>query len=169
MNAPLVRLALPEDDLAVGELLVNAFTSAYARKLPWITYDEERKRSLRAVAEKREVATVWVAELDGEVVGTVALYPPGASDSQAWLPNSADLRHLATAPSVHGRGFSRALLDAAEAEAVKWNLDAICLHVRRGVDGVMRLYEARGFVHDPAGDLELPTVSLVGFAKQMKL
>ena len=112
-----VRLALPADDAVVGDLLVDAFESAYARKLPEVVYDDERRNALRAVAEKRAVASVWVAELDGRVVGTVALFPPGAPGSEAWLPNAADLRHLAIHPALHGKGLSSALLDTAEETA----------------------------------------------------
>jgi predicted N-acetyltransferase YhbS len=158
-----IREARPEDDAAVGELLVEAFITQYARKLPEVVYTEERKRSLRDTATKREVATVLVAELDGRVVGTVAVWPPGAPGSEAWLPDAADLRHLATAVDLHGQGLSTPLLDEAERVARGWGVSAICLHVRRGAEGVMRMYQRRGYVREPSGDLELPTVFLVAF------
>jgi predicted N-acetyltransferase YhbS len=158
-----VREARPEDDAAIGELLVAAYTTQYAKKLPHVVYDEARKRDLRAVAQKRSVARVWAAELDGEVVGTVALFPPGAPGSDAWLPEAADLRHLATAPSVHGQGLAAPLMDAAEAQARAWGVKAVCLHVRKGVAGVARMYMGRGYVRAPEGDLEYPTVSLEAY------
>ncbi|HEX8436882.1 GNAT family N-acetyltransferase [Archangium sp.] len=156
-----IREARPEDDAAIGELLVEAFITQYAKKLPEVVYTEERKRSLRDTATKREVATVLVAELEGRVVGTVALWPPGAPGSEAWLPDAADLRHLATAVDLHGQGLSKPLLDEAERMARAWGVSAICLHVRRGAEGVLRMYQRRGYVREPAGDLELPTVFLV--------
>lgn len=158
-----IREARPEDDAAIGELLVEAFITQYAKKLPEVRYTEERKRELRAVAAKRAVAKVLVAELEGRVVGTVALWPPGAPGSEAWVPGAADLRHLATAVDFHGRGLSTPLLDTAERMAREWGVPAICLHVRKGADGVARMYQRRGFVREPAGDLELPTVSLTAF------
>ena len=158
-----VRAARPEDDEAIGELLVAAYTTQYAKKMPDVVYTEERKRDLRAVAQKRAVASVWAAELDGEVVGTVALYPPGAPGSEAWLPDAADLRHLATAPAVHGQGLSAPLMEAAEAQARAWGVKAVCLHVRKGVQGVARMYMSRGFVRAPEGDLVYPTVSLEAY------
>ena len=158
-----VREARPEDDEAIGELLVAAYTTQYAKKMPEVVYTEERKRDLRAVAQKRAVARVWAAELDGAVVGTVALFPPGAPGSEAWLPDAADLRHLGTAPSVHGLGLSALLMDAAEAQARAWGVKAVCLHVRKGVQGVARMYMSRGFVRAPEGDLVYPTVSLEAY------
>jgi hypothetical protein len=148
----LIREARPEDDAAIGELLVEAYLTQYAKKLPEVVYTEERKSSLRDVAAKRAVASVLVAEVDGEVAGTVSLFPPGAKDSEAWTPNTADLRHL----------------DAAEALARKWGVDAVALHVRKGVAGVARMYMQRGYVRTPEGDLVLPTVSLEAYLLRLK-
>ncbi len=158
-----IREARPEDDAAIGELLVEAYLTQYAKKLPEVVYTEERKRSLRDTASKREVAKVLVAELEGRVVGSVAVWPPGAPGTEAWLPNAADLRHLATAVEFQGKGLSKPLLDEAERMARAWGVSAVCLHVRRGAEGVMRMYQRRGYVREPAGDLELPSVSLVAF------
>lgn len=163
-----IREARPEDDAAIGELLVNAYVTQYAQKMPEVVYTEERKRSLRDVAGKRGVASVLVAELDGEVVGTVALFPPGAPGSEAWTPNTADLRHLATSVRYHGAGLSRPLMDAVEALARQWGVDAVGLHVRKGVQGVARMYQGRGYVRAPEGDLELPTVSLEAYLLRLK-
>ncbi len=163
-----IRDARPEDDAVIGELLVSAFVTQYAQKLPEVVYTEARKQELRDVASRRKVATVLVAEVDGEVVGTVALFPPGAPGSEAWLPNSADLRGLATPVRYHGQGLARPLLDAAEALARKWDLDAVCLHVRRGVAGVARMYMKRGYVREPAGDLDLPSVYLEAYVLRLK-
>ncbi len=110
MPAVTIREATVADDEAIGELLVTAFVERYAVKLPEVRVTERRKRELRAVQAKRAVARVFVAELDGELVGTVAVWPPGAEGSEAWLPDAADLRHLAVATSGRGKGVSAALL-----------------------------------------------------------
>ena len=164
----LIREARPEDDEAVGELLVDAFITQYAKKLPEVVYTEERKRSLRDMAGKRAVAKVWVAELEGRVVGTVALWPSGAPGSEAWLPNAVDLRHLATSVDLHGQGLSTPLMDTAERQARAWGASAICLHVRRGAQGVMRMYERRGFVREPSADLDLPSVFLEAMVLRLR-
>ncbi|WP_224240472.1 GNAT family N-acetyltransferase [Hyalangium gracile] len=164
----IIREARPEDDSIVGEILVDAYVTQYALKMPEVVYTDERKRALRDVASKRAVASVWVAEVDGEVAGTVALFPPGAPGSEAWLPNAADLRHLATAVRYHGKGLSRPLLDTAEATARQWGVDAITLHVRRGVKGVARMYQQRGYVRTPEGDLDTSTVYLEAYLLRLK-
>src|SRR5579885_1504987 len=151
-----VREARPEDDEAVGELLVRAFVSTYERKMPEVRVNDERKAELRGVAAKRQEAAVFVAEKDGRVVGTVAIFPPASARSEAWKPNSADLRHLAVEPELHGSGISRRLMDAAEARAREWGVSQICLHVRRGAHGIARMYQARGYQRDQGGDLDYP-------------
>lgn len=167
MSELIIRDARPEDDEIIGELLVDAFVTKYAVKMPEVHYDDARKQQLRATAEKRRTAKVMVAELDRKVVGTVSVFAPGSAGSEAWRPDAADLRHLATLPEVHGRGYSRPLLDAAEKVARELGAKAICLHVRRGAHGVARLYQHRGFVREPSGDLDLPTVYLEAFLKKL--
>lgn len=166
----IVREAQSEDDSAIGTLLVEAYMTQYRQKLPEAlrSYGPERLRELRDVASKRAQAQVLVAELDGRVVGTVALFPPGASGSEAWLPAAADLRHLATAVELHGHNLSRPLLDAAEDAARRLGAAVVCLHVRRGVDGVARLYQRRGYVRDPSGDIDrLPLIYLEAFVLRL--
>ena len=160
-KAVTVREATPADDVRIGEILVEAFVTAYALKMPEVVVHDERKRELRAVAEKRKVATILVAELDGKIVGTVSIFKPGAPGSESWLADGADLRHLATDVSLHGKGLAAALLLRTE-EIVRdeWKLKHICLHVRRGAVGVARMYVSRGYVRDPAGDMEKPGVYL---------
>ena len=156
-----VREARPEDDAAVGEILVEGYLTAYARKMPEVVVGEERRRTLRDVAGKRKIATVLVVEVDGRVAGTVAIFKPGAETNEAWVPGAADLRHLAVDPALQGQGLAAPLLDEAERIAREvWKVPAICLHVRRGNAGVARLYQRRGYLRSPEGDLEYPEVEL---------
>jgi len=164
-----VRLAEPRDDQALGEILVAGYVTAYARKMPQVVVGDARRATLRDVAAKRNVATVLVAELDGRVAGTVAVGKPASPESEAWVANAADLRHLAVAPDLQGRGLSRPLLDEAERIAREdWKVDAICLHVRRGNQGVARLYQSRGYLRAPSGDLTYPEVELDAYILRFK-
>lgn len=160
-----VRDATPQDDHAIGELLVGAFERTYARKMPEVVMGDARRAELRDVKAKREVAKVWVCERRGEVVGTVAIWPPGAPRTEAWIPGAVDLRHLAVDDAWRGKAVSSSLLDSAEAHARAIHASAVCLHVRRGAVGVRRLYESRGYQRRPEGDLDLlPEVFLEAFA-----
>ncbi len=164
MSEYVLREARAEDDAAVGALLVDAFVESYARKLPDVVVTEHRKAELRDVASKREVAKVWVALEGAELVGTIAVWPPGAHRSEAWLSGAADLRHLAVARAHRGGRVSRLLIDTAEAWAQRHGCVAMSLHVRRGAVGVRALYEQRGYQRRPEGDLDQrPEVFLEAF------
>ncbi len=168
MTSLLIRQAVEADDPAVGDLLVQAFTAQYALKMPDVVMHAERVADLRNQAEKRMSSTVLVAEIDGRLVGTVALYPWGSPRSEAWIEGAADLRLLATDVLYHRKGLSGPLLDHAERLAREWRVPAVCLHVRRGVSGIARLYMARGYVRDPSGDIDhLPQVFLEAYAHRM--
>jgi GNAT superfamily N-acetyltransferase len=150
----IIRDAVEADDTIVGELLVQAYLTQFAKKLPDVSYSAERLADLRNQSARRASASVLVAEIDGRIVGTVTLYPAGASGSEAWIAGAADLRLLAIHPEFQGRDLSGKLLDAAEALARKWGASAICLHTRQGASGVARLYHSRGYVRDETGDLD---------------
>ncbi len=159
-----LRDAVAADDEALGELLVEAFVTSYAKKMPEVVVTERRKRELRDVAAKRAAAKVWVVERAGAVVGTVAMWAPGTPGTEAWLERAADLRHLAVGVGHGGGVVSKLLLDGAEAWARAQGFPGLCLHVRRGAKGVRALYESRGYVRQPEGDLDaLPEVFLEAF------
>lgn len=163
-----IRTATAADDRAVGLLLVDAFEKTYARKLPEVAMSDRRRAELMAVAEKRKVARVWVATAGSEVVGTVAVWTPGAPGSEAWLPNAASLRHLAVAEAHRGTGLSALLMDAAESWCRARGIARVCLHVRRNVTGVAKFYLQRGYRRAPEGDLDLlPEVFLEAFVRDL--
>lgn len=163
-----IRHARPEDDARIGELLVEAFVTAYGRKMPEVVVHDRRKADLRDVAGKRAHAAVFVAEMRGEVVGTVTLLRPSDPGSRAWTEKTSDLRYMAVDPRFHGLGISRPLLERCEEQAREWGARAICLHVRRGAHGVARLYERRGYVRAPEGDSDqLPDLYLEAYLKSV--
>lgn len=169
MNFLSIRLAEPKDDSAVGELLVDAFVSAYGKKLPQIVVSEERKKDLRDVATKRMLCDVLVAELidshgSSEIVGTVVVCGPQSTYAKAWLPNAAFIKQMATHPKCHGRGFAKQLLDAAEQTARSWNVDAICVQVRREASGIIEIYKRRGYENDSRGNFDSSELNLDGLA-----
>ena len=160
----LVRAAGPADDAVLGELLVRAFASRYALKLPHIVMSPERLADLRNIADKRRDALVLVAAVDGSVAGSVTLYRAGAPGNEAWLLGASSLRYLAVDAAWQGLGLSATLMDAAEARARHWGTAAVCLHVRRECDGVARFYARRGYRRDPTGDRDRrPQVFLEGY------
>lgn len=159
-----VRLARPEDDARLGELMVDAFVKTYAQKMPEVVVTEHRKQDLRDVASKRAFAAVLVVECDGEIAGTATVFPAGTPNSKAWLPGATEVRYVSVDERFRGKGVSECLMQAVREQSRQWGASAICLHVRRGAHGVARFYERLGFLREPAADVDhLPEIFLEAF------
>lgn len=161
-----VRLAEAGDDADLGELLVDAFVTTYAAKMPHVQVSDRRKAELRDVARRRAAGIVLVAEAAGRVIGTISAFPAGTPGFELWRPDIANLRLLACAPDWRGRGVSGRLLDDAERRLREAGARAIGLHIRRGVEGLARFYASRGYQRAPDGDEDLlPEVFLQAYVR----
>ncbi len=159
----LMRVARQDDDKQVGELLLRAFEQTYRYKLPEVFTNRQRKIELMDVESRREEGVVYVLELGYRIIGTFALMPPSCGTSQSWVANSANLRCVALDPDFHGYGFSEMMLEEAERIARNWKCEAIVLHVQDGAEGVARLYQKKGFIRDPEGDMMSYDNQILGY------
>lgn len=164
----IVRPATAKDDAAAGELLVEAFVVQYGKKMPEVVVTEARKSDLRAVAERREVGRVLVAEVEGALAGTTTVFPPGHPSSRTKDRTAAEMRYMAVGLGFVGTGVASRLLAAAEAEAKRYGATALALHVRRGAIGVGRFYEKHGYQRAVADDCDLPDIFLEGYRKDLR-
>lgn len=87
--------------------------------------------------------TLFIAELDGAVAGSVQLVaaPP---QKEAWALSCLIDTHF-VAPWARGHGLARALMQAAEDEALSRGLKVINLSVRETQDAAIKLYESLGY------------------------
>ncbi len=81
---------------------------------------------------------LWLAELDGRMVGCIAIV--GVS------PTDAQLRWYLVDPVVRGRGLGRRLLDEAVAFCRNKGYTSVFLWTVSALEGAARLYRAVGFV-----------------------
>ncbi len=89
-------------------------------------------------------AGIFVAELDGEVVGAVSVWIQPRLNwvtPQAWIPD------LYVAPAFRRRGAARALLDACVAEARARGCHVLVLESGHHRAEAHELYESYGFQH----------------------
>ncbi|NHC44566.1 GNAT family N-acetyltransferase [Motilibacter aurantiacus] len=91
---------------------------------------------------------VLVAELDGEVVGCVALRPAG--------DGVYELSKMAVAPARRGRGIGRHVIAAAVERARALGATSLFLGSSTKLAPAVHLYESFGFVHVPAQTLHMP-------------
>jgi GNAT superfamily N-acetyltransferase len=97
----------------------------------------------------------FVAELDGRLVGTVAIRGPKPA-GEAYIadpppplyttPGTAILSQLAVHPDCRGLGVGERLIDAAEAWAGAQGFAEIALDTAEPATALRRRYERRGYV-----------------------
>src|SRR6266496_5731243 len=100
--APLIRIAL-QSEIAELSQLIGAALAPFRGKVP----DEVLRRYIayaRDIGGRWEDGEVWVAEVDGDIIGTVTLVN---ASSGGW----ASIQTLAVRPSMRGRGVGRRLID----------------------------------------------------------
>jgi ribosomal protein S18 acetylase RimI-like enzyme len=160
-SVPLVRTARPADRGAIARLTLAAYREYAAIMEPsaWHALDQAVRSSL---VDDTGV-TRLVAELDGTIVGSAALYAPDAAayGDLAALTPWPEVRLVAVTPDVRGRGIARALVDECIRRARASGATALGLHSSRSMRAAVRLYERIGFVRDPERDFQPPGAELV--------
>ena len=123
---------------------------------------------LRDAAARHRDAELWLAELDGEVVGTVTITPEGSPWREIGRPGEGEFRMLAVAPAVRGRGVGEALMGLVVDRFRELGADAIVLSSLADMTAAHRMYARRGFERVPERDWS-PTPGVELLAYRMEL
>ena len=157
----LLRTAHPTDRATIADLTMRAYGEyvAVMARGAWLALEQALRDSL---ADDTGVTRI-VAELDGRIVGSVALYDPGAAhytglDSETAWP---EVRLVAVEPAVRGQGVARALVLECVRRARAAGATTLGLHTSQSMHAARRLYEQLGFVRDPDHDFQPPGGELV--------
>lgn len=130
----------------VGELLVNAYVLG-----GHLSAESTYTHNLRDVG--RRLKYTWVAEVDGEIVGTICLCPPdGSSPAMLCRVNEYEFRFLATSPESWGGGVGRALVAACEAQAITREAKQMVISVVDMNERALRFYSLQGYSRMPERD-----------------
>lgn len=155
----IVREALPAELPAVGDLRVEAYVTGHGMATEEVGY----ANVLRDAPAHAASATILVALLDGELVGTVTLVDAGQAFAEVAEPGELEFRFMAVAPRAWRQGVARALMDAVIARADGRPL--VC-SVLEGNEPAASLYAASGFARVPARDHQpTPEVALRVYAR----
>ena len=129
-----VRLANESDAEAISRILHEAF-AVYRR-----FYTDEAFKYVTPKPEEVErrfpEGPIWVAELDGEAVGTVSV---------ATEPEGLYVRSMAVFPEAQGRGIGHKLLEAVDEYAAGTDQERIFLYATYFVPGAKEMYEKHGY------------------------
>ena len=156
------------DELDNVALLIRAANQQYENFLPpeaWKFYLEDMMDVRRRLNESQLI----VAELDGQLAGTVTLYLDAKHSSlEGWVNGWAGIRLLAVHPAHRGRGIGRALMEECIRRCRKQGIATIGLHTTEMMDVARRMYEKMGFVRVPELDVH-PGPGVVVMAYRLDL
>src|SRR6266567_4078533 len=94
-----IRAAEPQEYDRIGEITVEAYL-----KDGLISLRSAYLNTLRDAADRAEQAELIVAELDGELAGSVTYCSPDSPYAEIAAPHEAEFRMLAVLASARGQG-----------------------------------------------------------------
>jgi GNAT superfamily N-acetyltransferase len=129
-----IRRASADDSETIAGLIYEAFAPFEAEYTPGAF--EYTTPKADAIRPRFEEGPIWIAEVDGEPVGTVS----GMRDGERFY-----IRSMAIKPSVQRGGIGQRLLDALESHARQEGFEKLYLYTTFVLPGAKRLYEKNGF------------------------
>ena len=129
-----VRLAVPADAEAIANILGEAF-GAYRENYTPEAFEVVTPPSSE-IAKRFGEGPQWVAEIDGEIVGTVSVTTE---------PEGLYIRSMAVSPSAQGNGIGHKLMDAVNKFADESDHERIFLYTTYFVPGAKQFYESHGY------------------------
>ena len=114
------------------------------------------KTSLLSDNDLKSNASIFVAEMDGKIEGSIVLFP-GSVRAYDWsedVQEYPEIRMLSVNPTIRGKGIGRALVEHCLHVAKEQNNRKIGLHTASFMINASSLYESMGFYRVPELDLE---------------
>jgi ribosomal protein S18 acetylase RimI-like enzyme len=157
-----LRRASAADHDAAGEVTVAAYTEfTLGPEDPYV-------HKLRDAATRDREAELWVAELDGSVVGTVTVAIEGSPWREIGEPGEGEFRMLAVSPSAQRRGVGEALMQLVVDRFRELGAHAIVLSSLAEMRAAHRVYGRLGFRRIPERDWSpVPGVDLIAFRLEL--
>ncbi|PLT35168.1 GNAT family N-acetyltransferase [Bacillus sp. V5-8f] len=114
------------------------------------------KKAISSNADTLDGVELLVAEVDGKIVGSVALFPAKSDAYEGYVDalDYPEIRMLAVAPEARGKGVAKALVTECIKRADGRGFTSVGLHTGQFMKAAMRLYEALGFERVPQYDFE---------------
>ena len=150
----IIREALKSELPAIRELRINAYRE-HAQKIPEDHW-KVLKQSISSNADIQSGAECFVAEINGEIVGSVALFPP-KTDAYKGLVDELDhpaIRMLCVSEKARGKGVASKLIAECIQRAKAKGFQTIGLHTADFMESAIKLYERLGFNRLPKYDFE---------------
>jgi len=139
MSDIIIRSARDEDSESLI-VLIDAVFSEYPGCVLDVDVDMPELRK-PASSAKAESGRWWVAEIDGQLVGSAAVMP--------FEEKSVELKRLYISPAARRRGLGAHLVALAESEARSRDARSLVLWTDTRFADAHRLYERLGYARSP--------------------
>lgn len=140
----IVRPAHDAEHTRVGELTYEAYAAG-----GFVDADSDYAAVLRNASARAGSAELYVADVDGALVGTVTFCPQGSAFCELAGDGEAEFRMLAVLPEAQRQGVARALVGACIERAHELGYAALVLSSMPSQTDAHRLYEKLGFRRTP--------------------
>ncbi|GAA1142003.1 GNAT family N-acetyltransferase [Kribbella jejuensis] len=153
-----IRLAVPGEYDAVGELTVEAYShDGFVRG--------DYAMTLRAAADRAAKAELSVAADSSGLLGTVTYCPVGSVYREIGQDDEGEFRMLGVAGRARGLGVGTALTEHCIARSRELGMRRIVMSSAQYMTTAHRIYERLGFTRLPERDwAPIPGVDLYAFA-----
>jgi ribosomal protein S18 acetylase RimI-like enzyme len=149
-----IRDALRDEIHYIREQRINA----YNEHAQAITEDHWHalKQAISSEADSHPNVELIVAELDGMIVGSVALFPPKTDAYEGYIEelDYSEIRMLAVTPGARGKGVASALVSECITRTKAKGYHTIGLHTADFMKNAIKLYEKIGFERIPQHDFQ---------------
>ncbi|MGO4188477.1 GNAT family N-acetyltransferase [Pseudarthrobacter sp. TAF60_1] len=148
-----IRPALEADFSAVARITVDSYLAAGH----FDNADHPYMQQIQDVAARAAKATIWVAERDRQVVGSVTLALAGEPYADIALEDELEFRMLVVDPAVQRSGAGQAMVEAIIEHARTLDgINGVALTTGRTWESAHGLYRKTGFRRVPERDWLIP-------------
>lgn len=129
------------------EELTDLLHRAYA-PLPLMGFNYlASHQDVPTTAKRASAGECMVGVLDGRLVATGTLVPPGQSKGTDWYERRdvAVIKQLAVDPDLQRRGIASAMMDRMERRAHDLGAAEIAVDTAEGAEHLIRIYQSRGY------------------------
>ncbi|MFJ5697784.1 GNAT family N-acetyltransferase [Arthrobacter sp. NPDC093139] len=153
----IVRPAVPADYEAIARITRDSYLAAGY----FDSADHPYMRQIQDVARRAAHATIWVAERNGQVVGSVTLAVAGEPYADIALDDELEFRMLVVDPAVQRSGAGLAMVEAIIEHARSLDgIRAVALTTGRTWESAHGLYRKTGFRRVPERDWFVPDTDI---------
>lgn len=149
----IIRDALSEEFEGIRDLRLESYKE-HAAKIPEPHWQVLKNSILSDKKEQQGVERI-VAVIEGEMVGTVALFSPEIEAYEGLVEGELkhpELRMLAVSPKARGNGAAKALIQECMKRSKKKGYTAMGLHTADFMENAVSLYTRMGFKRLPDKD-----------------